>query len=388
MRLAFLCSSLESGQDGVGDYTRRLAAECIRQGHPCVIVGLNDTRIINTTYGSQEMDDAVIPVLRLASAEPWSKRIVEARNWLDAFNPDWLSLQFVPFGYHRKGLCLGLGNRLAAINSSKKWHIMFHELWLGLGEKSTAKHRILGALQRTIVQELIGRLKPRLMHAQAEPYIKVLSGGKGGASLLPLFSNVPYVKGDGWTSLLEPLVGKAIGNRPDRTQLYLAGVFGAVHPEWNAGQAVRAVLPLVQRFHKRLVLVFLGKSNLTTEAFSRLQLALRNQADVVMTGERTNLEISKILQTLDLGLATSPRQIIQKSGSAAAMLEHGLQLLVSRDDWHLRGADSQQTEIFSQSISPREFGLLEALPKRDVRPPAESGVKRVADKMLLAMNSP
>lgn len=34
MRLAFICVSLEPGRDGVGDYTRSLAAECIRQGRP------------------------------------------------------------------------------------------------------------------------------------------------------------------------------------------------------------------------------------------------------------------------------------------------------------------------------------------------------------------
>ena len=42
MKLLFLCSSLEPGRDGVGDYTRRLAGECLRQGHEVRLLSLND----------------------------------------------------------------------------------------------------------------------------------------------------------------------------------------------------------------------------------------------------------------------------------------------------------------------------------------------------------
>lgn len=111
MRLAFICSSLEPGRDGVGDYTRRLAGELVRQGHPSIAVALNDPHISKTVFELQEIEGVSISVLRLPIVMPWSKRVIEARNWLEAFNPDWISLQFVPFGFHRRGLCFGLGNR-------------------------------------------------------------------------------------------------------------------------------------------------------------------------------------------------------------------------------------------------------------------------------------
>jgi hypothetical protein len=388
MKIVFLCSSLEPGRDGMGDYTRRLTGELIRQGHPSIAVALNDSYISDIVFESQEVDGTSISVLRLPSVMPYNKRMIEIRNWLNGFNPDWISLQFVPFGFHRKGLCFGLGKKLALINSKASWHIMFHELWLGLGDKATFKDRVWGALQRLIVLDLMGRLRPRIVHTQAESYRIALRRQKIIASILPLFSNIPYINGDGWNGLLEPLVTKAAGKHQDRTQLYLTGVLGAVPPEWDAEKTANLLLPLVQHSQKRLVLVFFGKNSLTPEAVDKLKFTLQNRADIVMAGERTSLEISKILQTLDLGLGTTPRQVIQKSGSVVAMLEHGLRVLVTRDDWHLRGPDSPLEEKSSRLLFPEQFALLKTLPTRDLQPPIDSSVKRVADRMLAAMKSP
>jgi hypothetical protein len=47
-------------------------------------------------------------------------------------------------------------------------------------------------------------------------------------------------------------------------------------------------------------------------------------------GELPTVLISSYLQSADFGIATSPLSLIQKSGSVAAMLEHGLPVVVSR----------------------------------------------------------
>ena len=386
MRIAFITSSLEPGEDGVGDYTRRLAAECIRQGHPSIIAGLNDWGVSQTTRQSQEIEGIGVLVLRLPNAIPWSERATEARDWVNAFKPDWVSLQFVPFGFHPKGLCFGLEKRLAAINPQAKWHIMFHELWLGLGDNAPAKLRLWGALQRMIVRNLMSHLHPQIVHTQAEPYRTVLDREGIKASILPLFSNIPHTNGNNGDELLGGLLAQALGREPDRSKLYLAGVLGAVHPEWNAGETVNTLLPLMQCFQKQLVLVFLGRTRLKPEAFAQLKSALRNRAAVVVTGERSPEEISRMLLSLDLGLATSPRQIIQKSGSVAALLEHGLQVLVTRDDWRLRGPEVSAEETSARLLSPQQFSLLEILPTRDPQPPERNSVKKVAGRMLASLN--
>jgi len=64
------------------------------------------------------------------------------------------------------------------------------------------------------------------------------------------------------------------------------------------------------------------------EAANELKLALQTR-EVVAAGGKDRSEMSRILQTLGHGHChPTPRQVIQKSASAAAMLEHGLTLLV------------------------------------------------------------
>jgi hypothetical protein len=381
MKIAFISSGMEPGQDGVGDYTRRMACECIRQGHPSIIIGLNDSKVSKTVIASQEMEGVSTSVLRLSSSAPWEERVAEARDWLNSFNPDWVSLQFVLFGFHPKGLCFGLGEKMVRINSRASWHIMFHELWVGLGEKSSVKYRLWGAMQRRIIKDLAKRLSPQVVHTQAAPYQMVLAREGIAAAILPLFSNIPFVKGDGWNEILEPLFVKMAGRTPKRDELYLAGVFGAVHPEWSAEQTIEILFPLVQRTQKKLVLIFFGKSGLTSESFKKLS-ALKNRAQVITLGEKAPVEISKVLQSLDLGLATSPRQMIQKSGSVAAMLEHGLRVLVTRDDWHLRWKNGHPNEKSSQIFSPEQFSLLKVLPTRDIQKSEKWNIESAVGQML------
>jgi hypothetical protein len=382
VKIAFITSSLEPGRDGVGDYTRRLAAECNRQGHPSIVMSLNDPQVSQPAFGMQESEGTSVSVLRLPAVLPWDVRVAKARDWMNSFGPDWTSLQFVPFGFHPQGFCFGLGKRLAEISLKRKWHVMFHELWLGLGIGASAKYQVWGIMQRMTVRNMLRHLKPVVHHTQTEPFQKVLAREGIQASILPLFSNIPCANGDAWKDILEPLTTQAMGKLHDRDALYLAGVFGAVHPEWNAETAVDALLPLVHRFQKRLALVFLGKNNLPSAALADLKLRLQNRAVVIAAGEQTSVEISRLLQTLDLGLATTPLQLIQKSSTVAAMLEHGLHVLVTRDDWHLDRTDAALEEPVPQLLTLEQMALLNALPVRQGESPAKIRIGSVVAKML------
>ena len=388
MKLAFFCGSLEPGRDGVGDYARRLAGEMARRGHAILCVALNDPHVDKIISLPQEMEGVSVPALRLPSTMPWSQRMERLRGQLEEFHPDWISLQFVPFAFQPRGICLGLGQRLASLRTKAHWHFMFHELWLGLDEHASFKHRVWGALQRLAILDMQGRLRPRLISTQSEPYRTALARENIVAQILPLFSNIPRTEDDGWETQLKPLLEKSVKKVPARGELYLAGVLGAVHSEWKIELTLNTLLPLVKRFNKRLVLVFLGKNNMSASAFFELKTLLGKQAEIIVTGERSGAEISQILNALDLGLATSPQQNIQKSGSVAAMQEHGLPVLVTRDDWHLRGAAFSLAEISPGLFAPEQFPALKQLPHRDPQPPRECGLKNVADRMLITMRQP
>jgi hypothetical protein len=63
----------------------------------------------------------------------------------------------------------------------------------------------------------------------------------------------------------------------------------------------------------------------------------------VTLGERDTDFVSTYLRWADFGLATVPAALVEKSGSVAAMVEHGLRVIVTSDNWQLPGC-SQATE--------------------------------------------
>src|SRR5207253_4173313 len=73
VRVTFICSSLEPGRDGVGDYSRRLAYALERQGHAAQLVGLNDRHL------SVDEDGVDHTTVRLAASTKWATRIDKAR---------------------------------------------------------------------------------------------------------------------------------------------------------------------------------------------------------------------------------------------------------------------------------------------------------------------
>jgi hypothetical protein len=53
-------------------------------------------------------------------------------------------------------------------------------------------------------------------------------------------------------------------------------------------------------------------------------------------GEQSFENISQFFLSVDFGVATTPLSLIGKSSTVAAMLDHGLPVIVSRNDVHFR----------------------------------------------------
>ena len=99
MKIIFICGSLERGKDGVGDYTRRLASGLIAIGCDVRMLALNDKHLVGFLHEVQLEQDQQITTLRLGKDLGWKERAVRAKVWVDAFNPSWLSLQYVPYAF-------------------------------------------------------------------------------------------------------------------------------------------------------------------------------------------------------------------------------------------------------------------------------------------------
>ncbi len=327
MHIAFLCGSQEAGRDGVGDYTSGLAAELQQHGHEVIVIGLRDKFVSTACFTSGS-----VKVVRLPATLRWAECIRLARQQLDSFQPEWVSLQFVGYTFHPKGLIHGLAGKLAPLLRGRKLHIMFHEIWLcremGWGWKQCA----IGALQRLFIQRFVRVVKPAVMHTSNSTYAALLNRNGIPVTELGLFGNVPVLP-EPSPAWLEAQLQAALGAGYRREAVWLFGFFGALHPQWPPEPLLTHLHLAAQAAGKKPVLLSIGRTGPAgADLWNRLTHEYAERFAFVGLGEQPPEHISEYLSFLDAGLATTPRSIIGKSGTVTSMLEHGLPVIVNRDD--------------------------------------------------------
>jgi hypothetical protein len=319
MRILFLCPSLEAGRDGVGDYTRRLAEELVKQGHECALVALNDRHL---PLGEQELtQQAGLQLLRLSAGLAWGRRMKCVRQFLQDYQPDWVSLQFGPFAYHPKGLSARLERDIRSLADDCHLHVMCHELWIDPAFPLPLRHRFLGWLQQSFVQRLFSGLRPILVHTQLEHYQRMLSRISVSSQLLPLHGNVPVTsseaQGRHW------LAG-SIDLKDDDS---VAGFFGDILPTLDNTLLEQFVIKRNRNAGRTFILSAGGLSEDGKARFHKAKIRIGNNACFVELGRISEIEVSKYLASLDAGLTAYPVELAAKSGGVAAMLEHGKSVL-------------------------------------------------------------
>ena len=342
MKIVFLCGCLEFGRDGVGDYVRRLAGELAAQGHQTAGIALNDEYVAQETL----VVEAGITLLRLPGAWPFSRRTAQARQWVGAFNPDWLSLQFVPFSFHPKGLPFGLGEQLARIGQGRAWHLMMHELWVGMQQEAPTKHVWWGKVQRHLIKSLIARLQPKLVHTQTRLYQAQLAKLGVASQLLPLFANIAredsHVKAS--SELLPP--------PPEQAAVRLL-IFGSIHPGAPVAAFVHEVAQYAAAQARPVVLTLIGRCG--PEQAHWVAAWEGAGLPVELLGEQAPSRISAALASASLGIATTPLAQIEKSGTTAAMLAHGLPVLCVARAWSPRGLSPLEAPTGVRAYAPGSF---------------------------------
>ena len=369
MRIAFICGSLEPGRDGVGDYTRLLAAECIRQGHECRLVALND-------WGSggdemQESNGVQVACLRCPSSLPWKERFEQALEVLQAFDPDCVSLQFVPYGFHPKGIAWCLTGDLKALIGGRPLQIMFHELWIGFGAAAPLKQRLVGALQRLCIFRMIRALKPRVVHTSNATYAGLLKRGGVTAMELPLFGNIPVQDIGPAPALPAQLVEAGIpSGSAERNGWWLVLFFGTLHHEWQPQPLTGILLRAAKRAGKRICMVSAGRLGAFGEGlWEKMRRESGDEIVFVKCGEQSCEQISTLLHIADFGVAVTPWEFMGKSGSAAAMLDHGLPILFTREGAGVSAKGGPLADpLFHRCDDALEEKLIAGLRKREPHP--------------------
>jgi hypothetical protein len=318
--IVFLCSALEQGRDGVGDYSRRLAAALIKENNQCAIISINDRYVTDNFEGTQWVDNIDVPVLRIASTLPDQEKFAAAKGYIDKLAPQWISLQFVPFGFHVKGLKTGLSKLLLSLNTSARWHVMVHELWVGMDKESPAKHIAWGWVQKRLISSMLRNLKPAIITTQSQLYKLHLDTMGYDAHYLPLFSNIPNFTQAQYTKTKSESVSMVI--------------FGNIHYGAPVYAFAHEVATYVKEYNINLTLKFLGHCGAEQDNWIKQWQYAGLQVAVI--GEQPAERISAELKNADIGITTTPLFITDKSGSFAAMREHGLPIISVSRLWHAR----------------------------------------------------
>ncbi|MEJ1964418.1 MAG: hypothetical protein WDO56_23890 [Gammaproteobacteria bacterium] len=329
MKIALVCSCLEPGRDGVGDYSVRLAVELIARGHRAFVIAERDFSISTQEPVHGEREN--VRVLRLparASNESRGRWLAEG---LADFSPDWVVLQFVCWGFADRGILDPPPVALLAALSGRRVAIYCHELWLGLKRGASLRHRWWGRRQRVSILRFLTMLRPAVVLTSNPAYREVLHRYDWNAEIVPLFSNVPVHAGAASTllPLLHERAGKALWE--SRSDVLMLAVFGSVYPEWKPEAALRWFQSEAQRRNRRVVVVSAGRLSQKGEA---VLASLARKTDLavgfVTLGEVSAEAVSGLLQEADLGLPATEWVLLGKSGVAAAMMAHGLPMLVVR----------------------------------------------------------
>lgn len=358
MRLLFLNSSLAPGRDGVGDYLRLLASECLRCGHPSAIMALHDRHVTGPDESVLHTGAGEIPLLRLPAASAWTERIDRAAAFRSWWRPDWISLQFVSYGFHDKGVVLNLKSVFQALTAGCPLHLMFHELWVGAAKSVSLRHRLIGGFQRYGIRRLVAALKPQRVSTSNPAYAAMLRSIGVETVILPLFGNIP-ISALALTSPFPAMLVDAGIPREGaaRDQWWIGLFFGALHSEWKSEPLMGTLIRAARSARKRICLVLAGRPGDGGEAiWENLKRDYRRDIVFVKFGEQPAETISALMQIADFGISASPWQLIGKSGSAAAMLDHGLPVVVSRDDFQPRIApDSRPLPIRYSIFATRHW---------------------------------
>lgn len=317
-KILFITNNFPPISDGVGDYTYKLACALVSEGFEVSILCSNKISIINNNYVFKKDNITVYPII-----DSWNR--IEAEKGFKIFSNlkfDLISLQYVPFAFHKKGLPFFLSKNLKTLFPKSKWHIMFHELWVGMEDGAKTKSQLHGLIQQRIIKRMINVLKPNLINTHTLLYKYQLEKLGYKPLILPLFSNI---------------IKSQNKNLNKNTNKIIFSIFGTIH----SGAPIDAFInDTILIFNNKnipltnLYFVFIG--NCGTSLSDWLKVLKQKNIEYKVTGKISQEEISKFLLNSNYGITTTPYLLVEKSGTVAAMLQHNLNVICVARPWAVK----------------------------------------------------
>lgn len=332
LKLIFLVGCLESGQDGVGDYIRTFAQGLCKRGHRCLLIALKDPFI---GYKPVFSLDPSAPIACLRMDDVYKHRSYFKKQ-VESFCPDFLSLQFVPYAFQKKGFPLYLASLLKPLAKQYPFHFMMHELWIGFESSSSLKHKVLGYFQKLCIHYLLTTLKPKVLHTHSHVYQKQLSSIYPKVGILPLFSSIQKQNLAPFRKSLETILNDkdckiSLKNKPSQTpSLLIFSLFGTLHPQWPPEPFLSTLFRLATLHKKTILILHFGNIGSGEALWKQMVDRYLGKITFCKLGQLSPEEIGIILEHTHYGVAASPLHLLEKSATALSFLEWGCPLIVNR----------------------------------------------------------
>lgn len=329
MRILFICPTVEPGRSGVGDYTVGLAASAASAGAETHVLAFAESSIESPSSGVVNFGAESAATTRVPRS-CLSKQLRHAiTTALTEIRPDWISLQWVPYAFHPKGLAAWGPFPWDTLTGGAKMHWMIHETWIGGFAGAPWKMRLTGSLQRWMMRRLFFRVQVRLAHTSNTTYVRQLNHAGMAAVQLPLFGALPTVTPEtawcGWEKLLGAEQGGPIIT--DRGKVRIFCFFGTIHQGFPSGEVFRTIRESVAREDRRAVILSLGHAGDGGSQFDEWARRWEDGMIFRRLGSLGDAATASVLAHSDFGLSTTPLNVIGKSSAAATMSELGLPVL-------------------------------------------------------------
>lgn len=186
MKILFITNNFPPIVDGVGDYTYNIAKQFVEHNHEVYVICKSNSQINTTVHGM-----TILPIIN-----KWNyicyKPII---NLIKEKTIDVVSLQYVPHGFHPKGLPFPLIKLTKEIkNCNTKLFTFFHEVSVEK-ENGNIKKMLLSMLMQHISKRIIENSD--YVATSIEYYknmILRLVPDKKEIPLIPIASNIPETK--------------------------------------------------------------------------------------------------------------------------------------------------------------------------------------------------
>lgn len=358
MKLLVVANSPEYGKSGVADYALTLSSQLRNRG-------------IDVAYFAYSLSSS--------SSEAHLLELTEH------FQPDWISLHFVPYAYAQRGLVGRHTLPWSILRGRTGTHIFFHEIWIGVHVGASWRHRMIGSLQRRGIKQAMQLYRPDLVHCTNSLYSAMLHDVGIPNHVLPLFGTVPSAGSciDPYSELAHRFLPRA-----SRSDWIVATLFGAIHSRAKLLDGLKWLFRKSRCNGKHLMVVSIGHSPSASYIFKSLSSYFSPSSNPFfhVQGKVSSTSLSSWISSSDCGISTTPYNIIEKSSSAVSFAEHGVPVIVVDAGAPVRGISISQSDLTPDFwlLGDQRLEAFSMLPPR--RPP-KSRMDSVVNQFLLDINA-